>query len=568
MRPLTRLLSFWLFSAFLVLWLLQLFPTSGIIVMMFGAAFWCGILLLASVIVLFIEALIGRVPRWMVIIPIILFGGYYALYFQQAFQIANREAELQQANKKDLYRFNHDQENLVTKHARVLVSGYRVPVVYEPNKNFVEGHLSHRIITSESCGSIPKDSESRIQKSGVNYRTPPRHGRTYGSLRSRVGLCMLRMPEKPTKQLITVDVKDQQIWKKKASIEEGVYTLKKGGKIIGQYRTASVQKYTKLPFPIIGCFLNSSAPSWDCVYRLRKSLYWLKTNPVGTSQDIKVNPVAMMLGLKEYQDEDYSNFKEYPESASAITKAQGAAENLIDGMFEQLDSMMVSPDQKVSWRMEQTLTRDPSRIAERAEQIVNYLGELENDSSNKINNVYSKQRLMFSMLAWLPEDTLKAYGPKIFARLVNYKELDNAPELYIRLGDTADSVSNLGSYYEDHLLTGRIGGWQNYLPASALCRVGKASASTIEFMKKEFKKQDNKKNNNRYHQALFLALLKMGEREFIQRILPDQKMRHSKWYNKVLNGAGNGPYGPNNCVVKDGEAGNLAPVSMQRVVKK
>jgi len=568
MLKLRRSLSFWLLSAFIIVWLLQVFPGTGIFLMLVGAAVWNGFLLLAFMIMLFIEALVGRVPRWMALIPILFFGGYYTLYFHQASQISNREYGLQKTNPTKIYNFNADQEHLVTAHSRHLVSVYRIPVAYEKNKNYAEGHLSYRIVTKESCDSIPKDSESRIYKSIVNYREKPRAGRSFGRLRSHKGLCLLRMPEKPTKNIVSVEIKDQQIWKKKSSIEEGIYTLSKNSQILGEYRTASVQRYGNFPIPIVGCFLNSGAASWDCFYGFRKSLYRLKTNPANLAQDIKVNPVALMLGIEKYTEEDFASFANYPESSQAITQARGTAENLVDEMFEQLDKMMVDPKRKIAWRMEYTLSRDPRRITERSEQIVQYLEKLELSKRGEIYGISQKQRLMFSLLAWLPDEKIETLGSKIFEQLKKYKELRKAPELYIRLAEAAETVDNLGSFYEEHLTTGKIRGGAKYLPASALCKVGQASSSTIKFMKAEIEKEGNKKQDSKYHEALFLALLALGERDFLESTLSEQNMRYSKWYKTILDGKADGQYGPNNCMVRDGKLGNRYPSSMQPIAKK
>ena len=568
MPKLRHLLSFRIFCAFIITWILQVIPITGIFLMMVGASFFCGLLLLAFMIVIFIEALVGRVPRWMLLVPIIFFGGYYGLYFQQAGKIASREIELQKSNPTKIYNFDTGQEDLVTADGRHLVSAFRIPVVYVKNKNNAEGYLSYRIVTKEHCNSIPEDSEARISKGAVNYREKPRAGRSFGRLRSRKGLCLLRMPEKPTKNIIVVETKGQQIWKRKSSIEEGSYKLLKNNKVLGEYRTASVQRYRNFPIPIIGCFLNSGAPSWDCSYGFRKSLYHLKTNPMSIAPDIKINPVILMLGIAKYTDDDFSRFKEYPESAQAIKKAKGFAGNIVDEMFEKLDKMLTDPKQKIAWRMEHTLTRDPGRIAERSEQIIRFLGRLEHNEREKIYAAGNKQRLMFSLLAWLPDEKINELGSLIFDRLKEYKKLGDAPELYIRLADAADTLSNLKPYYEEHLITGKNKSWQNYLPASALCRVGKASSSTIEFMKSTIKKEGMQKQGNEYHEALFLALLVLGERDFLESLMAEQNMRYSNWYKTILDGKADGQYGPNNCMVRDGKIGNWNPSSMQRIAKK
>lgn len=568
MIKLRRLPSFWLLCAFLIVWLLQAFPYTGIVMMFLVAPLWCGLLLLAFMVVLFVEALIGRVPRWLMVAPVLFFGGYYGLYFQQGVQISIRETELQNSNTTKIYDFDAARENLITAHGQGLVTQYRIPVVYSKNENYNEGHLSYRMLMKKTCDSIPKDSESQISTSRVHYRDKPRAGQSLGRTHSRKGLCVLRMPEKPSKNIVTIEVKGQQIWKKKSTIEEGVYTLSKNNVVLGEYRTASVQKYQIFPFPIVGCFLNSGAPSWDCSIGFDKSLYRLKTNPASMTQDVKINPVALMLGLKKYTDEDYAIFKNPPDSAVAIKKAQGTAKNLTRGMFEQLDKMMVDPKQKIAWRMGYTLSGDLESIRIRAAKIVDYLKTLEDSKRGEIYDMDGKQDLMFSLIANLPDNALNVFAPKVFERLKKYRKPGGAPEFYIRFADTARIAHGLGLFYEKQLTTGKIRGWQNYLPASALCRIGKASSKTIDFMKAKFKSEGRKEQTSKYHEALFLALLATGERDFVESTLSKQNMRHANWYNTILDGKADGPAGPNNCMVRDGKIGSWLPASMQPIAKK
>ena len=183
---------------------------------------------------------------------------------------------------------------------------------------------------------------------------------------------------------------------------------------------------------------------------------------------------------------------------------------------------------------------------------------------------------MFSLLAWLPDDKLFKHAQSIFARLSNYEDLAKAPELYIRLGDTAEIVDGLEQFYEEHLTGSEIKGLPKSLPTAAFCRAGKASSSTIDFMKVEFEKEGAKKRsgkysekrNESYHQALFLALMRFDEKNFVQNALSNQDIRYQKWYQTILDGKAAGQFGPNNCMLRDGRLGNWNPPTLQRIAKK
>jgi len=516
-------------------------------------------------ITLFFEALSGWLPRWLIFIPIVFFAHYYLLFFNQTKEIKTLEAEFQQTNPTLLYDFNSDLEHLVTKNASRIVTNYRIPVVFsKTSKNKL---FSHRMISKQSCASIPKDSEARIQTSNVNYREAPLPGRKFGRLKIRKGLCLLRIPEAPSKTILEVKTKEQKVWKHKPSIEIGKYTLLKNGIELGHYRTASVWRYGIFPLPRIGCFLNSSRPKWECFYDYKKSLYKLKTNPSSLGQELKINPVALMLGLQNYNEKDYSEFKEYTESANAIAEASGLADKIVNDMFEHLDLMMLDHNTKIAWRMEYTLTQDPARIAERTERILGYLKILENKKKNEIYALENKQRLFFSLLAWLPDEVLKLHSEQIFALMKNYKRLGDAPELYIRMADYAKNVDGLNKWYELHLTGPRVKGLSKSLTVSAICRVGEATEATIAFMKEQFQLGVSKYYQRSYHETLFLSLIALGQNPFVEETISSQELKRKSWYLSVLNGNAVGAYGPHNCMPYKGFFGNHRPASLKRIHK-
>lgn len=263
-------------------------------------------------VVIFIEVRFRVLPRWLIIFPLVFFGGYYAVYFYQSLQIQTFESDLQKNNPSLIYHFNSDQDHLVINHANKIVTRYRIPVVYEKNKTY--RHLSYRMISSESCANIPIDREAGIYTSNVHYRETLLPGRKFGHLRSREGLCILRMPEKPRKNIIQVNSEEEKRWEYKSTIEKRTHTILKNGKVLGEYHTASVWRFYGFPLLLIGSTFSSGPIKWKNFYDFKKTHYRLKTNPLNVGQKIKTNPVALMLGLEKYDEKDYSTFKEYPEN--------------------------------------------------------------------------------------------------------------------------------------------------------------------------------------------------------------------------------------------------------------
>jgi hypothetical protein len=78
MRRLSTLVSFWAFVLFAALLALQVFPYTGVFLMLFGAAFITGIVLHVFLIALVVEAFARRVPRFLMVIPIVAMVGITA----------------------------------------------------------------------------------------------------------------------------------------------------------------------------------------------------------------------------------------------------------------------------------------------------------------------------------------------------------------------------------------------------------------------------------------------------------------------------------------------------------
>jgi hypothetical protein len=136
------LVSFDSFLALLALAALQYFPIPGVFLTFFGAAFVTGLLVHIFLASLFVEALMHRVPRVFVAVPILAYAGYYTIYIDEADRIAVMNAELQAVNPGRVLDFDPKLHSIVMDQAREFVETHDVPVVYAPDANFPEAHLS------------------------------------------------------------------------------------------------------------------------------------------------------------------------------------------------------------------------------------------------------------------------------------------------------------------------------------------------------------------------------------------------------------------------------------------
>jgi len=154
MQRLTSLFSFWALTVFVILGLLQLFPYTGIILMVLGGALWCGLAVHAFLIGIGVEAALKRVPRLFLIVPLAAYSAYYVMYQQQAGEIDARAQQLRASNPSLVLTFDPARHSLVLPStlAQRVAGRYDVPVTYEVQPNFrPEGFVSHRLLDREQC---------------------------------------------------------------------------------------------------------------------------------------------------------------------------------------------------------------------------------------------------------------------------------------------------------------------------------------------------------------------------------------------------------------------------------
>ena len=130
----------------------------------------------------------GRIPRALILIPIIAYGAYYAAYFREGWRVAQVSQKLRITNPGKVYDFDPAANSLVMDRAQEFVETHDVPVVYEPNRNYPEGYLSERLITRAQCNGIKNDTQNRVFTLGMHFD---------GIFQQNV--CLLRFPERSNK---------------------------------------------------------------------------------------------------------------------------------------------------------------------------------------------------------------------------------------------------------------------------------------------------------------------------------------------------------------------------------
>lgn len=523
--PMLRLpkpLSLRLLILIAVLIALQLFPYTGIFLMMLAGAFVTGLLVHVFFVSLFFDAYRRRVPRFLMIVPFIAYGSYYVAYGLQATDIARKSAELSAANPGKLIDFDATTQALVAKYAKEIVERYAIPVAYAPINP--EGYYSYRMIRRDQC-KLPRDNQGRIQ---VSYLTN--------------NLCLIQFPEAPRGQIVKAVLSGHQNrWHQERGISEQLTTVFVGDKEIGSYRSASVWRLPAFPMGFIGCGLLDMPSSWQCSAEfLRK---WMPINavPAGLDESQDDTPLTIMLGLKKYTAADLADFKGYAANDAALQSIAEEPQREVEDAFATLADILDGQSVVPQFRLGSTLAKEPKRLAPLAEKMAQRYIALERSEPRKTTNTSETIRALGTALVSLPADAFLSVADELQAVVHEPKARERSGALYVRAADAGPQTFPL---YKTDFLTIKAAPYQMQLPVLAICRIGEADAETIAEMKRRI--TDAKQDMN-YRTALFVALMKLNEAPFLSKLEPDMPWQTRPWAKAVLEGKGETAIGPNNC---------------------
>ncbi|WP_029581851.1 hypothetical protein [Bradyrhizobium sp. URHD0069] len=527
-----------------ILLALQASPVTGIVLMMFGGPIWTGLLVHVFLLALAIEGWVRRIPRAFIAIPLITYSGYYALYAYETINIARTSAELRKSNSGKVLEFNADIHSLVTPTAPALVSSHVIVVAYEANANFQpEQHRSFRLVHRNQC-NLARDSLHRIQTSGVYF----------GNI-ALDKVCRLSVPESPPQKVISVvKIGDEEVWKRKRGISVQTHQLMLDGKIVGNYKTASVWRLPIFPGLAIGCGLISSPPAWKCDAGFMRSHTVLDTVPDGIDRERFDGPESVMLGLPKYTAADLANYRGYPQNEAALAWLADEPQRVEDRMFALLQELAGGGNPKVPMGIKFSVAQNPTRLAPLAEATANRFIELSNirpAAGDGQEYMYRYEGLAAALTA-LPDEAFAKVAAPLNAYFVDGMASNEFPALYARIQRISGRQAL--DFYEADFMTAQ--GYRQLFPVLAICRIGRASPAIIAEMKARMLHEiDSPSFDDDNKTALIVALLKLGEDAFVRdnksRLAANARADFESWLDAVLSGKGTTKVGPNNCMTKN-----------------
>lgn len=548
------------FYLLLALIALQLFPFTGVFLMIVAGGLITGLVVHLVLVLMAFDALTRRGPAWLLLVPALFYGGYYLLYLQQEREIARVSSEFAATNPKRVFDFDPDAHSLVMEDAGGFVSAHEVPAAYTANKNYQpEGYRSYRLITRAQCDAVRKDTQGRVQTWGV------RAGGVF-----QKGVCQLQFPEAPPHPVVSIVVTPKPSdYRLKPGVNIRTTEIMFDGKTLGVYRKGTISRLPKFPWLYIGCALNSARPAWQCDSGVMRSRFTIEGRPEGVDPALYDTPVALMLGIRKYPQGALKDFTGFPQNADVLQAVERERRLVEDQAFAALERVLAGGQTEGVHNLGYAVTQNPTRLEPYAERMAQRLIELEaadapppGKPEKWRRSRRDEPRALATAIASLSPQAFAPLAERMFALAQRDRFREEYEALYLRAADVGPQALD---FYKAAFLERRLGRNHDSLPVLALCRIGVPDPALVVEMKARYTLPDAEKSRQAGQQAaLFVALLKFGEAEFLRANDAIASSRDRSWRKALLSGKGQTAIGPNNCMTEAWPGGYrpkiLAPI--------
>lgn len=252
-----------------LLYLLQMFPYTGIFLMLVAAPFWSVPLVNLAVIVAGIEGLLGRAPRWFLLVPVCWFGFYEIAVLREHAALATVKVDVAATNAAAVpIAYDPARHDILSKtFQRDLVLRRRLAVVYsEQGRGRNRRTRSMRLGTGPLCETLEK---RKLGLAVTVWKVHPSTAKRYG-LSQQQPHCLVSFDEEPERQMIRLERNRLRGTVDGLSARRTVFYAEIGDQR-AEVEKVSAALLASFPMPTIGCFLNSGAPSWDCFARFMRN---------------------------------------------------------------------------------------------------------------------------------------------------------------------------------------------------------------------------------------------------------------------------------------------------------
>lgn len=465
-------ISILFFAATAVAFVLQAIPFIGVFLMFAFAPYWSVLLVNAGMIGIAVEAALGRVSHWWLLVPLAFYSGYWTVVINDHMALRSLSASYDAANARVAIPFgsaSHALAFVSEGSAAWFTQNYALPVAYSANANFPEGYLSHRMMESAICDRV---RETPALSAAFAHTFGFYDGDATRSRRMETRFCNLSMPERPELPLVQVSRKEEKIQMGSLPVTRVTTTVTMPDGRQFQLLGGVAGPLSWIPKPVIGCGPISARSSWDCTARFwRESVTPIVSGDTGYHRDQAV--LARALGLKPVAIAD----RKGGDPTLVLAKMTTVENETLARQLANIDAMIADPVAKVqNWQIDVVVNRAEA-LASRADAIMDGLERAAAVGGKDFYHARESGLILARLLASLPQDRLVAFDRRILAL---YEQADDkhwlweAERLRRRLGD-------LGVGALPYLVNPRAS-----LPSvsgariEGLCRVGAVGRSVAE----------------------------------------------------------------------------------------
>ncbi|MDI1296393.1 MAG: hypothetical protein PSY12_10995 [bacterium] len=258
-----------------IVFLLQLFPYTGIFLMMLAAPYWSVLLINLGFILMVHQGVTQAQSRWLRVFPTLWFGGYLGFSAASHWQVHRFNAAIVAANAGKRVPFDQakwdvlitpdrsDSNHGSSLTATNLVQSFGLTRAYEAYG--IAGWGSEGVQEYVLSGASCPDSTGFGQRNGNNWQRVTTGGYGTGErMRSAKNLCFRSGPGFPERLVIDVRPQPQITMNGLANFTtQNVVIAPVGGKAVS-LQSGWGSALSWLPQPVVGCVLNSGAPAWEC----------------------------------------------------------------------------------------------------------------------------------------------------------------------------------------------------------------------------------------------------------------------------------------------------------------
>ena len=539
-----------------VIFLLQAIPYTGVFLMIMLASLWSAPLINLAVVVAGVEALTGRLPRWLVLLPVCWFGLYAVAVWREEAGLVEAQAVVAERNaaavpvvydpgRHDIVFGDLGDGLFVARHVDRLLLSHRLPEVYYTAGRLRERMSAARVATGPLCETL----DARSGGAAVEVRKIHESTARHHNLDSAVQACIVSFAEEPAREILRLGRREERERFRGLSVRMIVTSAENGGEK-AEIRGASASVLKWLPIPVLGCALNSGAPSWDCFAGfMRQRMVWF-----GTKLD-EARALEMALDLSRAVSWVPSGARpgsvEEAGNALLLDRLAEADRRFDRRRDDQLEAFLQDPGTyKQKHRLLEQFKAQPEKLAPHAERLIAVLETADAAARDRVDGATERASAVAALVARLPDREIERTGGRLLELLDGPRRRwwNQARPLMRRtalLGQAA--LPMLTRRLEAHRGPERIS-WPVADAIIALCRIGaplalpagpklfeiwqrrlnprpRARASTAKGSETELPLILDRADKN-----LYLALLRLGLRD--QAGLPEPRGK-SEWWPKA-----------------------------------